>query len=473
MRNEKISPKVLCSVIATGILAFCGVLAETALNVAFPTLKAEFQVDTSTVQWLVTVYLLVLAIMVPLSGFFKNSFKNKVIFLMAIGLFLVGIIIAGTATNFPILLVGRVIQGMGTGIGMPLMFNIILEQIPFSKLGIMMGIGTMIPAIAPAIGPTFGGLVISNLSWRYIFFLLIPIIFGALVLGMLTIEQRKEVVPTKFDVVSLVFVAVMFVGIILGFNQMANFPFFSLQVGGAFLAGILGMSGFVFRSKQIGNPLLELKLLGNSRFRINLIAYFIIQLVLMGLVFILPNYVQLVNGSTAQVSGLVVFPGATLGALFTPIGGRILDRFGAKRPILSGCWIILSSLILFLLFSNNLSNLMIGAFYFTFTMGIGFSYGNLMTNGLTKLEQEQQADGNAFMMTFQQFAGASGTAIVATILSKSQAVSGLAIDQTTVNGSRISFILLIGLMVVTTGMLMVYFSEKNSKLAVKGVSENE
>lgn len=265
----------------------------------------------------------------------------------------------------------------------------------------------------------------------------------------------------------------MFVGIILGFNQMANFPFFSLQVGGAFLAGILGMSGFVFRSKQIGNPLLELKLLGNSRFRINLIAYFIIQLVLMGLVFILPNYVQLVNGSTAQVSGLVVFPGATLGALFTPIGGRILDRFGAKRPILSGCWIILSSLILFLLFSNNLSNLMIGAFYFTFTMGIGFSYGNLMTNGLTKLEQEQQADGNAFMMTFQQFAGASGTAIVATILSKSQAVSGLAIDQTTVNGSRISFILLIGLMVVTTGMLMVYFSEKNSKLAVKGVSENE
>lgn len=153
MTEEKVSIKVIGAMVATGILSFCGVLAETAMNVAFPTFINEFQVGISTVQWLTTIYLLVLSVVVPLSGFLKHSFKNKQLFLASVAIFIVGLVVAAVASVFPILLLGRAIQGLGTGIALPLMFNIIMEQVPPSKIGMMMGVGTMIPAIAPAIGP--------------------------------------------------------------------------------------------------------------------------------------------------------------------------------------------------------------------------------------------------------------------------------------------------------------------------------
>jgi len=461
MKQENISPKVIGAIISTGILSFCGVLVETAMNVTFPTLNAEFQVNTATVQWLITIYLLVLAIIVPLSGFLKRSFKNKHLFLAAIGFFTLGILLDAVAPSFPILLIGRVFQGVGTGIGLPLMFNIILEQVPPAKIGMMMGVGTMIPAIAPAIGPTFGGFVVTSLGWRYIFILLIPVMLIAFVVGLLTIEQKSEVQRAQFDFPSLSAIAVMFIGTIFGFSNMGSSALFSLQVGGALVLGIAGLIGLIVRSRTIKNPILQFDLLKNRVYRIHVICFFIMQLVLMGLVFILPNYIQLVNGSTAQISGFVVFPGATLGALFTPLGGKILDRFGAKKPIMMGSVVIILSLVLFTVLSGTLSNLIIGVLYFIFTVGIGFSFGNLMTNGLAQLEQEQQANGNAIIMTFQQFAGASGTAIIAAIISQSQSDQSVSIAQATINGSRMGLIFLVALFAVEIALLAKLFSAKS------------
>lgn len=461
MKQEKLTFKIIGAVISTGILSFCGVLAETAMNVAFPTLKAEFGVDTATVQWLITIYLLVLAIIVPLSGFLKHSFKNKPLFLGAIGLFTIGIVTAAVAPTFQILLLGRVFQGMGTGIGLPLMFNIILEQVPPTKIGMMMGVGTMVPAIAPAIGPTFGGSVVTILGWRYIFVLLIPIILVALIISLFTIEQKSEISKKNFDLVSLLMISCFFIGTILGFSNIGKFNFFSLAVFGSFILAVFGLVGLIIRSKKVAEPILRFDLLKNQIYCIHVICFFIVQLVLMGLVFILPNYIQIVNGSSAQISGFVVLPGATLGALFTPFAGRILDRFGAKKPIVFGSLVIFLSLILFMVFCGNLSNLMIGVFYFIFTMGIGFSFGNLMTNGLKQLQHKQQADGNALIMTFQQFAGASGTAIIAAIISQNQSNRLIDFAQATIEGSRMGFVFLIVLFFVELLLLAkLFFSKK-------------
>lgn len=189
--TQRISNKVICAVIATGLMSFCGVIVETAMNVSFPTLMKEFHVNTATVQWMTTLYLLVVAIMVPLSAILKRSFKTKQLFLTANLLFIAGVILDSFVPIFPLLLLGRLVQGLGTGIALPLMFNIILEQVPLARIGMMMGIGTLITAIAPAIGPTFGGVVATNLSWRYIFILLLPILIISLILGLLTIQQKK------------------------------------------------------------------------------------------------------------------------------------------------------------------------------------------------------------------------------------------------------------------------------------------
>ncbi|MGH1831051.1 DHA2 family efflux MFS transporter permease subunit [Enterococcus gilvus] len=448
MEQHKLTAKVIGAVVSTGILSFCGVLVETAMNVTFPTLSTEFNVNTSTVQWMITIYLLVLAIVIPLSGFLKRSFKNKTLFLVALSFFTVGLIIDAVATSFSILLFGRVIQGVGTGIGLPLMFNIILEQVPSSKMGTMMGIGTMIPAIAPAIGPTFGGLVVTKLGWRFIFILILPIMIAAFILGITTIEQKREVQRSSFDFFSLLAIAVFFIGSILGFSNMGTHDFLSIQVLGAFLLSISGFISLTSRSKKISNPILDFSLLTNYAYFMHVLGFFIMQLVLMGLVFILPNYIQIVNGSSAQVSGFIVFPGAVLGSLFTPLGGRLLDRFGPKKPILFGCTVITFSLVAFTILCNSMSNLTIGVLYFLFTFGIGFSFGNLMTNGLRQLSNEDQANGNAIIMTFQQFAGAAGTSIVAAIITKNQSQFSDDVSQAVINGSKAGFVFLFALFAV-------------------------
>lgn len=159
---------VLRAVIAAGIMSFSGVLIETSMNVTFPTLMNEFQTDANGVQWVTTGYLLAIAVIVPLSAFLIRNYSPRRLFIIANLLFLVGVILDGFAPNLLVLLTGRVFQGIGTGIALPLMFDIILTKSPLDRRGVMMGIGTMTTSIAPAIGPTYGGILLNSLGWRSI-----------------------------------------------------------------------------------------------------------------------------------------------------------------------------------------------------------------------------------------------------------------------------------------------------------------
>ncbi|KRM99548.1 drug H+ antiporter-2 family protein [Loigolactobacillus rennini DSM 20253] len=162
--QKRIDLKLILAIIATGLLSFCGVIVETAMNITFPVLMREFAINAATVQWMTTAYLLVVAIVVPLSAFLKRRFKTKTLFIAANLLFLLGLIIDALATNFTVLVFGRIAQGLGTGIALPLMFNIIIDWAPQAQKGMLMGIGTLITAIAPALGPTFGGFIVGSLG---------------------------------------------------------------------------------------------------------------------------------------------------------------------------------------------------------------------------------------------------------------------------------------------------------------------
>ncbi len=165
-KDDQIPARVIAAVVATGLMSFCGVIVETAMNVMFPILMRQFHVSIGTVQWMTSIYLLVVAVIVPLSSYLKTTRSTKSLFLVANLLFITGVVLDTFAPSFGLLLLGRAIQGCGTGIALPLMFNIILEQVPSSKIGLMMGVGNLITGIAPAIGPTFGGLVANRWGWR-------------------------------------------------------------------------------------------------------------------------------------------------------------------------------------------------------------------------------------------------------------------------------------------------------------------
>jgi len=457
--SEKIPLKVLLAVIATGLMSFCGVIVETSMNISFPTLMKEFNVNTSTVQWMTTIYLLVVAIVVPLSSFLKKNFKTKALFIFANLFFILGVLIDAVAPAFPVLLLGRIIQGLGTGIALPLMFNIILENVPESKIGLMMGIGTLITAVAPAIGPTFGGLVVSSLGWRYIFVILLPILIIAFFLGIKNIEQKSQIQKSKFDLGSLIALIFTFSGLILGFSNMSHLNILVLI---AFVIGILGIISFVVRSNKVDNPIINLKVLSNHIFSSHVLSFFIFQILSLGFAFILPNYIQLVNENSATVAGLAVFPAGLIGAILAPLGGKILDEVGARIPIIFGVICADISLIAFTIFSLNLSNTMIVWFYILYMFGMGLAFGNIMTNGLKYLSSTDQADGNAILNTLQQFAGATGTSIVSAIIAQSQNNTALSTKVSTAIGTQHAFIILVILGLINLLILLKATAKTNN-----------
>lgn len=450
MTREKIEPRVIGAVLATGLMSLSGVIIETAMNITFPTLMKQFGVTTGTVQWMTTLYLLIVACIVPVSSYLKRRFKMKQLFVTANLLFIAGLLIDALAPAFVWLLVGRAVQAVGTGIALPLMFNIILEQVPLSRIGMMTGVGTLITAVGPAIGPTYGGILVTSLNWRYIFWLLLPFLILSFFVGIKTIRQVAPVVPERFDLLSMLTVVATFAGLIYGFSSLGSQPLLSWAVLGAWIVGILGLIGFVVRSSRVEHPLIRLATVKNPAFAWHLAAFFLLQTTALGLSFILPNYLQLVDQKTAFIAGLVVLPGAVIGAAFSPIGGQILDHFGAKKPILLGLSIVTLSLITMTVFARHLSVLAVLGLYVAYMIGIGMAFGNIMTAGLKQLGEDLKADGNALMNALQQFAGAMGTAVVSMIISTSQAGSGGTVVKTAV-GSQWALLML----VVTGGLALL------------------
>ena len=451
--SARIPVKVVAAVVATGLLSFCGVIVETAMNVSFPKLMSEFGVTTNVVQWMTSIYLLIVAIIVPLSALLKRAFRTKPLFLTAVIFFIVGTFIDALAPTFPILLLGRLIQGIGTGISLPLMFNIIMEQVPRQRIGLMMGFGNLITGIAPAIGPTFGGIIVSSLGWRWIFYTLLPFLLASLLLGSWGIRQRSAIVQQHFDIISCLLIAIMFTGLVYGFSNLAVLPLLSWQVSGALLTGAIAMGLLSWRSLIITTPILDLRLFSNHRFSGHVLIFFLTQMCSLGFAFLLPNYIQLVNHNTALLAGLVVMPAGFCGAFFAPIGGRLLDTYGPKKPILSGAMLMTISILIFTICSPAMSNLAIMIVYMFYMAGMGALMGTVMTSALASLPQDKQTQGNAILNTLQQFAGSMGTSIVAMIVAKGQ----ISVGKTTVAtalGTQHAFMLLLAFVILILGLII-------------------
>lgn len=447
-KNESIPPRVVAAVVATGLMSFCGVIVETAMNVTFPILMREFNVTTNMVQWMTSIYLLVVAIIIPLSAILKSSYRTKSLFTVAICFFILGVMIDACAANFLFLLLGRAVQGMGTGIVLPLMFNIIMEQVPQSKVGFMMGIGNLITGIAPAVGPTFGGIVASRLSWRWVFYIMIPLLILSFILGQWGIQQRSLIHKKPIDLISLLMIIFLFTGLIVAFSNLGDTPFFSLSVLGAILLGIFGMIGLIWRSLKLTTPILNLRLFANRIFTDHIIGFFLTQIISLGFAFLSPNYIQLVNGSTSMVAGLVVLPAGFAGAIFAPLGGKILDRFGARRPILLGMTLCFLSLLVFAVISRQMSNVIIATVYCFYMAGMGMCMRSVMTSALRTISSSETAQGNAILNTLQQFAGVMGTSVSAMIVANSQTHLNTSRAISTAIGTQHALILLTILSVI-------------------------
>lgn len=417
-------------------MAFIDILTETLTNVLFPELMAEFHVDTSTIQWLTTGYLLMVSLVTPLSSYLKRKYPLKNIFLAEILLCIADCLMAACTLNFPMLMIARLLQGAGTGTALPLMFNIILEQSPRTRIGMFMGIGGMIVAVAPALGPTVGGLVGTFMPWRWIFVIMLPFLLVSLLLGLKNIHQVVPVEDAHINPLHVLLLAIGFVSFV-----------FALDRGGAVItaisAGDKGAVGacvfavvllclsiamlvlFAFVSRRAFSPLVRLGVLRSVKFRWHLLAYVLLQFVTIGFGYLIPNGTQLGFGASVLVAGVLVLPGALLGAAMGPVAGSLLDKFGPVRPMsVAMAAALLGTVSMVVLIGPGSNVIMIGACYFIYMVGFSMCFANTMTCGMAPVHPEFKADGNALFNTFQQLSGAVGTTVMSVCLGMAQSGHG-------------------------------------------------
>lgn len=434
--DDRIQPTLVSSIVATGIMAFIDILTETLTNVLFPELMAEFHVDTSTIQWLTTGYLLMVSLVTPLSSYLKRKYPLKNIFLAEILLCIADCLMAACTLNFPMLMIARLLQGAGTGTALPLMFNIILEQSPRTRIGMFMGIGGMIVAVAPALGPTVGGLVGTFMPWRWIFVIMLPFLLVSLLLGLKNIHQVVPVEDAHINPLHVLLLAIGFVSFV-----------FALDRGGAVItaisAGDKGAVGacvfavvllclsiamlvlFAFVSRRAFSPLVRLGVLRSVKFRWHLLAYVLLQFVTIGFGYLIPNGTQLGFGASVLVAGVLVLPGALLGVAMGPVAGSLLDKFGPVRPMsVAMAAALLGTVSMVVLIGPGSNVIMIGACYFIYMVGFSMCFANTMTCGMAPVHPEFKADGNALFNTFQQLSGAVGTTVMSVCLGMAQSGHG-------------------------------------------------
>lgn len=434
----KKSTKNILAVLSAAFMSFVGILTETSLNVTFPTMMKEFNVTLDTIQWTTTGYLLMIAIIMICSSYLNERFTAKQLFIVACVGFMIGSVISAIAPDFPVLLLGRLISALGAGLSTPLMFNLVTEIMPRSKWGVYMGIAGLVVAMAPTLGPAFGGITTFYLNWRWIFVFVTIFALVVFIAGMPVIGKYHDQVKSSFDYLSFITLAAAFITLTLGVNQisngLANPLLWILLIITALLLWI-----FIKLSQKSTKKLLDLSVFKQKAFVFGALAYFLLQFNNIGISFVLPNYIQIVGKQSSLVGGLILLPGSIIAGLLNPYFGSLYDKRGAKLPLYLGGFLMAISCLLFTIFGLNLTVMMIVVIYGIMMLGHRMAFSNTMAEALKVETGKLRADATAVCQTSQQLAGSVGTTILAAIMSIWQKQSHGSYSLATAQGSQAAF----------------------------------
>lgn len=414
------------AVLLIGVLlvaAFVVILNETILSVALPTLMADLDITAATAQWLTSGFLLTMAIVIPITGYLMQRFMLRSIYIAAMTLFTVGTLVAALAPGFELLIVARVVQASGTALMVPLLMTTILNVVPEQNRGRTMGLVSIVIAVAPAIGPTVSGLILQSLSWRAMFWIVLPIAIGALILGGVFVRNVTERRPARLDIISVPLSALGFGGVVYGLSSIGESagghapvpPWVPLVVGAVALA--------LFVARQLtladrGLALLDLRTFAIAPFRLAVVLMAGFMLTLFGALILLPLYLQNVMGKDVLTTGLVLLPGGLVMGLLAPFVGALFDKAGARPLVLPGTVAVSAGTWLLATLDAGSSLGMVIAAHVILSAGIAFGLTPLMTSALGSLSPELYSHGSATVSTVQQVAGAAGTALFITLMSR-------------------------------------------------------
>ncbi|KKK37193.1 MFS transporter [Mesobacillus campisalis] len=408
-------PYGILSVLMIG--AFIAFLNNTLLNIALPSIMTDLEVDTATVQWLTTGYMLINGIMIPATAFLIEKYSVRRLFLIAMGLFTAGTIIAGAAGIFPVLLAARMLQASGSAIMMPLLMNVMLVSFPIEKRGTAMGVFGLILMFAPAIGPTLSGWIIEHYDWPMLFHFVTPIAVVILLLGFILLKDKKEKVDIHLDVVSLVLSSLGFGGLLYGFSSAGSKGWSSPYVYLTIIIGVISLTAFVLRQSKLERPMLNFSVYRYPMFTLSSVISMTITMAMFSGMLLIPIYVQTIRGFSPMEAGLMMLPGALLNAFMSPVTGRLFDKFGGRILAVTGLFIMTITTYMLSILTVETSYAYLAVVHAVRMLGMAMVMMPVQTNGLNQLPTRLYPHGTAMNNTLQNVSGAIGTALLVTVMS--------------------------------------------------------
>ncbi|CAG7912790.1 DHA2 family efflux MFS transporter permease subunit [Mammaliicoccus sciuri] len=397
---------------------FIAILNQTLLNVALPVINNEFSISASTGQWLMTGFMLVNGILIPISAFLISKYSYRRLFLIAMTLFTIGSIICALSFNFPMMMTGRVIQAVGAGVLMPLGSNVFMTIFPPEKRGAAMGTLGIAFILAPAIGPTLSGWIVQNYHWNIMFYGMFAIGLVAIFISFFWFRIYQKTSNPKPDVQGIIFSTLGFGLLLYGFSEAGNDGWTSLTVSLSLIIGVIFTALFVIREVRMKNPMLDMSALKYSGFTLTTIINVIVTMSLFGGMILLPIYLQNLRGFTPLDSGLLLLPGSLIMGFMGPIAGKMLDSFGIKPLALIGLTIMTFATWELTQLNMDTPYTTILVIYIVRSFGMSFIMMPIMTAGMNSLPQRLIPHGNAISNTVRQLAGSIGTAILVTVMTQ-------------------------------------------------------
>lgn len=440
---------------------FVGMLSETSLNIALPSLMTALHVNIGTIQWLVTGYMLIIGIVLPLSSLLSRIFSTRQIIVFAIIAFIVGAIISALASSFPVLLIGRMIQGIGTGLILPLMFTVATLIFPPYKLGAAMGLIGLVIMFAPAIGPTLSGMILGILSWQWIFWMFVPFLIVALILVMKYLPNVGHITKPKIDVFSIILSTLGFGGLVTGVSLASDQGWGSPTVIATLTAAIILLAWYIKRQLSATEPILNFHIFANRQYRTGAILVMMDFGIILSSMYLLPMFWQ--NGLAIPVAltGIVMLPGGIVNAAVSAIAGRYSDLISKRLLSVSGFAMTIIGIVLFL-FANSTSPIWyVILAHIVMMIGVPLSMSPSQTFGLSALDQRTSSDGSTIMNTFQQIVGAIATAIATALLGFGQQWSATTHQIAFTNGVHLGFIFTL---IIAVAALLLSLTMKERKI---------
>ena len=434
-------------------------IAQSIITTGVVYLMSDFSVSSTQAQWSYSAFLLVVGVMIPLSAYISRRFSARTIFFFSLIIFLLGSIICYFSTSLVILIIGRVLQGIGNGIIMPYVQILLLRTIPEEKWQTYMGLYGLVIAIAPVLGSFIGGFVITLYGWRELFSFFTYATIIILALGIFFVKDNTPSEDYPLDYLSVILSVIGCSGVMLGFTNVADFGFTHYLVILPIIIGIITLILFVKRQSKLEKPLINLSILKNKYFLVGTTFICILFSCLNGCSAIIPIFIQGVAYNSAIISASVMLPGGLLIIVFNIVGPLLTNRIGIKKVLIMGCIFSIIGYATMMFYSQDSSFEFMAITQSIRLIGTGLALMPATTWTLTMVSDKVE-DGTAVNNTLRQIFAAIGSSIVVVIVA---VLAGGAIEHNT--ASVVAFnqtsLILLALHVVMLILTIVYIDDKD------------